>query len=569
MELCLKPVGSIKGLFFVPSYQRGYRWREKEVKQLINDIYTDKNEKYCLQPIVVKQRLDGSFELIDGQQRLTTIYIILSYMKNESYKPKLEIKFDIEYELRKGSADYLRKITEEHSYDYIDYWYMYRAYSTIGEWVSEQPDGQAAVDVLYPKLVNQVEVIWYEVDENVEGMDLFERLNIGKIPLTNAELVKAMFIGGEKCESGKWLDEISYIWDMMERELGNEDMWYFIASSKTYQTRMDLVLEFVCDGKYPDDDEYGVFFELQEKALEYGYRSLWDDITATFNLLKDWYENNEYYHKIGYLVTTGVHVKGLVEKAMTMTKQAFMSEVDNQIRDCVSLTNKDEEYSELSYENKNEYKKIYNVLLLFNVLSSMKADSGTHRFSFALYRTKKWSLEHIHAQQSEGLSTQAGWREWLETHLTALENTSSTFKSLHGTALNELVDRIKRALEKKELHSTDFEPLHKDVVAFFTSANDDRPMVHGLSNLALLSFDDNAALNNSVFSVKRLIIIKKDRQGEYIPLCTKNVFLKYYSQDEDSVQQYFWGPADRKMYVKAMNDVLSGYISKEIDYDFV
>ncbi|WP_291072994.1 DUF262 domain-containing protein [Empedobacter sp. UBA5987] len=61
--------------FFIPSYQRGYRWTEQQVTDLLNDINeftTDSDEKnwYCLQPIVVKQKKDeNKWYVIDGQQR--------------------------------------------------------------------------------------------------------------------------------------------------------------------------------------------------------------------------------------------------------------------------------------------------------------------------------------------------------------------------------------------------------------------------------------------------------------------------------------------------------------------
>ena len=77
-ELCLSK-------FYIPSYQRGYRWNKYEVLDLLNDIAefqprlvgdTDEKTWYCLQPVVVKDN-NGVFEVIDGQQRLTTIYLLL------------------------------------------------------------------------------------------------------------------------------------------------------------------------------------------------------------------------------------------------------------------------------------------------------------------------------------------------------------------------------------------------------------------------------------------------------------------------------------------------------------
>ena len=74
-----KLVSSIKGEFFIPSYQRGYRWGENEVIRLLDDVYTNGKKNYCLQPIVVRKKGDA-YELVDGQQRFTTLYLIYKYM---------------------------------------------------------------------------------------------------------------------------------------------------------------------------------------------------------------------------------------------------------------------------------------------------------------------------------------------------------------------------------------------------------------------------------------------------------------------------------------------------------
>lgn len=74
-----KFVADIRGSFYIPSYQRGYRWSETEVVRLLDDIYQNGKKNYCLQPVVVRKKEDR-YELIDGQQRLTTLYLIYKYI---------------------------------------------------------------------------------------------------------------------------------------------------------------------------------------------------------------------------------------------------------------------------------------------------------------------------------------------------------------------------------------------------------------------------------------------------------------------------------------------------------
>ena len=133
--------------FYIPSYQRGYRWSTNEVKDLLNDIseFTprivddESNEKtwYCLQPIVVKKRENGQFEVIDGQQRLTTIYLILYYI-NQGYVEDRRMKlFDLHYETRENSTSFLQDLTKEtNDESNIDFYHISNAYKTICDWFS-------------------------------------------------------------------------------------------------------------------------------------------------------------------------------------------------------------------------------------------------------------------------------------------------------------------------------------------------------------------------------------------------------------------------------------------------
>jgi hypothetical protein len=88
--------------------------------------------------------------------------------------------------------------------------------------------------------------------------------------------------------------------------------------------------------------------------------------------------------------------------------------------------------------------------------------------------------------------------------------------------------------------------------------------VHSISNLALLASGDNSALSNSTFAAKRREILQRDERGSYIPACTRNLFLKYYTNTEDQ-QFYYWSGVDREDYLAKMIDVLSqpGYVDGE------
>ncbi len=133
MSIITKTIGDLKDqLFFVPSYQRGYRWTKHEVTALLDDIHgfsTEGDKRYCIQPLIVKRRADGSFEVVDGQQRLTTIYIFMKIAEEKTeYLP-----FELEFETRKKSQQFLSELLPkgEINNDNIDYFHITTARETI------------------------------------------------------------------------------------------------------------------------------------------------------------------------------------------------------------------------------------------------------------------------------------------------------------------------------------------------------------------------------------------------------------------------------------------------------
>ena len=277
-----KLVSEISGTFYVPSYQRGYRWGEDEVLRLLNDIYQNGKKNYCLQPVVVR-KTENRYELIDGQQRLTTLYLIYRYMKNVN--PFFsDPAFDLIYETRENSADFLKSIDLTKRNENIDFWFIANAYETIRKWFEE--DMQIRVLHVFEYFKEDVKIIWYEVGENEDAISLFTRLNIGKIPLTSAELVKAMFLSsdGKDKSSQEKQEEISLQWDNMEKELHDDSLWYFLTNrtNTRYQTRIDLILDLISEKPSDNREKYYTFFKIDELGKTLPLDDLWRRIQQTF-----------------------------------------------------------------------------------------------------------------------------------------------------------------------------------------------------------------------------------------------------------------------------------------------
>ncbi len=555
-----KLVGAIKGVFFVPSYQRGYRWGRDEVFRLLEDIYSNGTKNYCLQPVVVRK--DGEvYELIDGQQRLTTIYLIYRYMHNASGGFLDEPKFKLRYETRDKSEDFLMEVDMTQKEENVDFWFICNAYETISEWFKCK-EKKSTLTNLNKYFDENVKIIWYEVGESEDAIALFARLNIGKIPLTSAELVKAMFLSRDNNSDmdREKQEEISLQWDNIEKELHNESLWCFLTNqnAEKYQTRIDLILNLISQMPQGNKEKYYTFFYFDERGRNEKLNDIWREILHTFLILKDWFENHELYHKIGYLIAAhcpGISLQSIYTFSKDKTKSVFVDELDRMIKQSIAINSN---YAELDYNTPGDYVKISRLLLLFNIESVRQIDEEAQRFPFDKFKEKgAWSLEHIHAQQSEGMKKQEEWKEWLRLHRHSIETLSDS-----NAAVTKTIEKIDICVGKSRLDRKEFENVQQDIIKLL-SVGGNTEYLHTISNLALLNMSDNAALNNSTFDVKRNRIIEMDKRGRYIPFCTKMVFLKYYTPSEQN-QLHFWGQADRAAYITAVNSVLSEYLSEPV-----
>ena len=199
------------------------------------------------------------------------------------------------------------------------------------------------------------------------------------------------------------------------------------------------------------------------------------------------------------------------------------------------------------YDNR---KHIENILFLFNILSTMAEQKS--RFPFERYIDEKWSLEHIHAQNSEELKTDKQRR-------LLLEEQRAYYNKINNDCFIAKIDEL---LQAKEINEEQFIGLQTDIFSQFSTDEDEGGQLSNdtLDNLALLSSGDNSALSNNIFPIKRDKIIELDSKGSFIPLCTKNVFLKYYSKDV--TQNVIWTVKDRAAYLAAIKETLKDYIGR-------
>jgi len=567
--------------FHIPSYQRGYRWTKQQVTDLLNDIneFSPKEtanpiEKtwYCLQPIVVKQKNENEWEVIDGQQRLTTIYLILYYLKREG-GTKL---FELEYETREGSANYLKNEIGKIEVDdtNIDYFHISNAYQTIKKWFDEKKAEKGAFE---EKFNSHTKVIWYETSKNEDSIDVFTRINSGKIPLTNAELIRALFLNSSNFDENidpVKLDlkqqEIALEWDRIEYALQDESLWYFINKEENkLATRIEFIFDLMYEvAKEQDEevaerkrlniktkeqvlerqkiqltieekfgnDEYSTFRFFNDKFKDKSEKEItnnWQEIKKYFQTLEEWYSDRELYHKIGYLIAIGTDIKNILNEKKEKPKTAFIEWLDQKIQSEFKNLN----LEDIAYGN-NFVRKI---LLLHNIQTILNNENETNRFPFDRYKKEFWDVEHIHAIATEAKVKKENQAVWLENNFIKTERHQNE-------KLNNQIDQI------KSNNATD-ENEFENIIQYVLGEED-----NGLRNLCLLDRGTNRSYKNDSFNEKRRKIIEREMAGTFIPVCTKNVFMKYYSSDVQDIQ--IWNENDREAYFNTIQEVLKQYLPK-------
>ena len=574
-NLILKPIKDFQNFhFWVKNYQRGYKWTKEEVTQLLNDIYEfepqKENEFYCLQPIVIKED-SGKKELIDGQQRCTTIYLILKYLGKDT--------FQLDYQTRKGSETFIKEIdslaitgewkdwVDAHpDKDNVDNYHFFEAYQTIQDWFSEKSEDEKSC--FLEKLLSKTQVIWYEITGEIDSIELFTRINSHKIPLTEAELIKALFLinlkkGTEQSEVLQLQqNEIAQQWDRIENELQNKNFWYFISHTAPGATRIDKLLSLSTIFKDRDKiGEHALFFAFEQdfknsqKEASQWVTNRWGEIKHIFQRFKEWYHDFELYHLIGLLIHLGEDIDNILKEKST-SKKDFKNHIKEKI--CKKI----EEIGDIrkvSYsENKDKAKK---TLLIFNIISILNSKDEINRFPFYQYQSMSWDIEHIHAkadntkEQKEWLKEfknwllQSGNEELIKKYSARIEEVLAVGKNNREEDLKEEEDKMGTLIE--------------DIYDYFSDTKEEGEAfdIDNLSNLALLDSSTNRGYGKAPFPQKRTTIIKRDEEGVFIPLCTRNVFLKYYSPHTNSL--LFWSATDRKNYLDKIEETLKNFKSYE------
>ncbi len=277
-------VGDLFSSFYlVPDYQREYVWEDKQVEQLLQDIYTEFSalgpgvvSEYFIGSIVVCTREDGVLELIDGQQRVTTLFIILcalrDYLNNiapgesiESLKSQIasydvddqgrdvfRFRVDLQYEdscgvlqaIGKGEMPKVDKSNQTRSVTNI-----LNAYHSVQTFLRNQfKDDADGVRKFYAYLNKKVKLIRVKTVSVAHALKIFETINDRGVGLDSMDLLKNLMFMHARPEEfeilkKQWKKLVDALFTVQENPL--RFLRYFIVSEfGVDRLRMDEIYEW-------------------------------------------------------------------------------------------------------------------------------------------------------------------------------------------------------------------------------------------------------------------------------------------------------------------------------------
>lgn len=189
----------------IPIYQRNYAWSKDEISTLIQDVYDaykKKSKKYYIGTLVSFNKGDNVYEIIDGQQRLTTIRIILGTFCND------KIKNSLKYRARKKSDDTLNSLPEFNK-EIMDYGIV-QGYKFAKNAIESITQDTKDKDEFFAYLLNDVHIIHYQVPKDIDLNHYFEIMNSRGEQLEKHEIVKAQLMN--KLDNQKERSLFSRIW---------------------------------------------------------------------------------------------------------------------------------------------------------------------------------------------------------------------------------------------------------------------------------------------------------------------------------------------------------------------
>jgi len=525
--------------------------------------------------------------------------------------------YHISYATREGSAAFLESLTEkkinegleEESKQNVDFFHMANAFKYIGEWI--MTDGKAInkryqlggsldnIRTSFFKLLNgmtdtkggSVQVLWYEIAEEKEKSDIkeFQKINTGKIRLTDAELIKGLFLLRRNFTDGdKYIkqSELALEWEFIENTLHANNFWYFLQKKGSdMPNRIDLLFNLIykkqmlkdvaeeewedklkeIDEKLQDTRQSEIFrfyynrFEGKlGEELQHEVAEAWREVMELFRTLDDWFCSPTTYNYIGLLSQCGEDLCRLVLFFDQMSETACREEFVDYLKSRISYHLRGVKVDTEKRRILNEYKEhdnIYKILLTLNIhlLNEqnrlLASESDVYKFPFDVLSAQNWDIEHVDSFHTNALKRDADKEEWIRTAMDdrseelSDEEKALVTQKLEEKGLDEAINILKKNAQEVEA---------------------DAEIKNSIGNLTLLDAETNRSYGNSLFCTKRRIIIERIKQGVFVPVATQYIFAKFF--DKKGTNRSLWTQEDMEAYHQYVYDIITNYLSEKEEF---
>lgn len=577
------------------------------------------NDFYPLQPLILKKsnQNDDTWNVLDGQQRLTTIKLIASFLGMDK-----DYFLDISYDTREKTKAFLDNISNKKEEDVgtsMELYYIFHAYEVIKAWFQKNKKEKdtekidAIRNVLFEK--ERTRFVVQEMNIDDDEAKTFQNINQGRIPLSCSELIKALFLGHifeshkidnncrfayssdgyglfipidpikERQSLTRLQNIIAKEWDDIETVLMHDEFYSFVCPEKDRSiNRMDFLFEVVCGNekykKYKTDDPFNAIYERikddKKSNIVDTISHCWNEVVKCFNRMQKLYYDFDAYHLVGFCICEDIGISEDFYKycnedeKLDEFKTAIRVKIKGKVLSGLKTDDLDEWLKGLRYkENKGQIK----LILLLHNLQSYSYEKI--RFPFNLYDGgKNYDIEHIHATAEEKADKKSRY-EWFETNHNDIKK---NIKKLEDPNLITLFDSFEEAYGEKKSdkkldkfkNDKEFNKL-RDIMIIDNFDNDDAKEYFstkdGIWNLCLLDSTTNRTYKNSLFITKREMILKKakgemDKEYYVYPLllCTERIFLKFYSNVDSDDNLNFWTKNNREAYLKDISKKVTEFL---------
>ena len=567
--------------YYIAPYQRGYKWASfstnDQVPQMLTDIYEayiSKADEYFLQYITVKHCLHRGkdvLEIIDGQQRLTTLSLLfyainqLDTKYDNVAKDKL-VYYRYEEEMQDNIFDIINLIQKnqtEKDDDHIeqqDKFYMLKAARTIYCFLGILKD-EDKLDEYYDFILDKVKIIFNLEDENTKSEEIFENLNGNRVELSNMYLIKGLLLtnavnryssNGRTLRYKEILDQrtiMGRMWDEIVSWISREEVAHFFFAQKRHdrpdgmESLLKLVIHQYKEQNIKTDpliQKYHMVFHgsniknNQQSKYELFNRynqlvnggvsaaELLNNIKHAYRVLLNIWSNCELYNILGYVrfasiddkIAVNANPQNWVYKLVrngNEAKNELAKQALSIMPDMKDPLISNNDYSSLRYQSKNA--NLTRLLLSFSVFPENKPEQ--YMFDFFRYDNESWTFEHLSPQNpKKSIKIPHELKQWVIERLKGTEtiNIIDNTNTEQSVTTNNLINDI---MSDKEVET--------DKLEFLFDSNIEEDYV---GNMALLDGGSNSAVSNNPFVIKRCRIIEKINQNKFVPSHSISIYEK-------------------------------------------